>query len=198
MSVAYATWAYAFGEKGNVRSDIMLSVLRTNKKNIRPFGLKFFLDYFANRNSRVRIIGDVEAEFVARQFLTPSTWIGRVILTSLKIDDDVDHFMSALTDYIGQTFDVVPSFLWVPIRRTREKTPVWNIVKVNGNFKKIEHNKTILNCQYVRLSLNRERRARRLSLSSSSLSSLLVDDVSPPSSPPGGPNFLVEEEGTLS
>jgi len=111
-------------------------VLKTNKGNIRPISLKFFLDYFADTNSQIRIIDDVEADFVARQFLTPLTWIGRVILTSFKLDND--DFMSALADHIGQTFDIVPSFLYIPASRIREtiKNLVWNIIKVNKNYKK--------------------------------------------------------------
>jgi len=84
--------------------------------------------------------------------------------------------MDTLTDYIERTFDIIPSFFWVPVHRTREKAPVWNVVKVHGHFKEITCY-AILNCQYVRRSLNRERRARRLSCSSSSLSSS-SDDVS--------------------
>jgi len=121
MSIAYATWAYARGKKGrDARSKIAYSVLEARQRNVRPFSLQFFLDYFADTDTQIRIIGDVEADFVAQQFLMPSTWIGRVILTFLKIDND-DDFMSALTDHIGQTFDIVPSFLWTSASRIREK-----------------------------------------------------------------------------
>jgi len=171
MSVTYANWAYARGKKGkDARSKIAYSVLEARRDNVQPFSLQFILDHFGDTDAQIRIIGDVD--LVAQQFLMPSTWIGRVISTSLKIDNDND-FMSALTDHIGRTFDIVPSFLWIPAGRETIKNPTWHIVKVNGNYK--IRNKTILNSQYVRLTLKRKRRATRLPASSLSSSS---DDVS--------------------
>jgi len=73
MSIAYATWAYAHGERGrDARSKIAYSVLEARQRDVQSFSLKFFIEHFADRHSRVRIIGDVEAKFVAQQFLTPS------------------------------------------------------------------------------------------------------------------------------
>jgi len=74
MSVAYATWAYVRSKKGrDARSKIAYSVLEARRDNVQPFSLQFFLDHFGETDAQIRIIGDVEADFVAQQFLTPST-----------------------------------------------------------------------------------------------------------------------------